>query len=237
MTACARAVAWTVGMQCANGGWGAFDADNDSRLVAALPFCDFGEVTDPPSADVTAHVIEMLADEPGVPPEVLQRGLDWLCGEQEADGSWFGRWGVNYVYGTGAAVPALVRAGVPPDDARIRRAVAWLEEPPESRRRVGRGHAVLHRRALARPRRLDRVADGLGAAGPPGGRRGARARSPGGAWPGWSTPSGPTAAGTSPGSPAPASRGISTSTTTSTGWSFRSWPSGRYRRSLEASRP
>ena len=126
--ACARAVAWTVGMQCSDGGWGAFDADNDSRLVAALPFCDFGKVTDPPSADVTAHVIEMLADEPSVAPEVLQRGLAWLWGQQEADGSWFGRWGVNYVYGTGAAVPALIRAGVAPADPRIRRAVTWLEE-------------------------------------------------------------------------------------------------------------
>jgi squalene-hopene/tetraprenyl-beta-curcumene cyclase len=126
--ACTRAVAWTIGMQCADGGWAAFDVDNDSRLIAALPFCDFGEVTDPPSADVTAHVIEMLADEPGVPPDVLQRGLDWLWREQEADGSWFGRWGVNYVYGTGAAVPALIRAGVAPDDPRIRRAVTWLEE-------------------------------------------------------------------------------------------------------------
>ncbi len=126
--ACTRAVAWTIGMQCQNGGWGAFDADNDSRLIAALPFCDFGEVTDPPSADVTAHVIEMLVDEPGVPPDVLQRGLDWLSREQETDGSWFGRWGVNYIYGTGAAVPALVRAGVPCEDARIRRAVGWLED-------------------------------------------------------------------------------------------------------------
>ena len=115
-------------MQCSDGGWGAFDADNDSRLVAALPFCDFGKVTDPPSADVTAHVIEMLADEPSVAPEVLQRGLAWLWGQQEADGSWFGRWGVNYVYGTGAAVPALIRAGVAPADPRIRRAVTWLEE-------------------------------------------------------------------------------------------------------------
>ena len=59
---------------------------------------------------------------------MLQRGLDWLWREQEADGSWFGRWGVNYVYGTGAAVPALIRAGVAPDDPRIRRAVTWLEE-------------------------------------------------------------------------------------------------------------
>jgi squalene-hopene/tetraprenyl-beta-curcumene cyclase len=126
--ACARGVAWTLGMQSRGGGWGAFDVDNDSRLVAALPFCDFGEVTDPPSADVTAHVIEMLAASPGVPPEALARGVDWLSAQQEADGSWFGRWGVNYVYGTGAAVPALVAAGVPAGDRRIRRAVEWLDE-------------------------------------------------------------------------------------------------------------
>ncbi len=126
--ACARAVAWTMGMQCRNGGWGAFDADNDSRLIADLPFCDFGEVTDPPSADVTAHVIEMLAHERNAPPAILARGVAWLLAEQEADGSWFGRWGVNYIYGTGAAVPALVEAGVSTGDPSIRRAVAWLAE-------------------------------------------------------------------------------------------------------------
>jgi squalene-hopene/tetraprenyl-beta-curcumene cyclase len=125
--ACRRGAAWTTGMQSRDGGWGAFDADNDSPLVASLPFCDFGEVTDPPSADVTAHVIEMLAHEPDVPPLALARGVAWLSGQQEGDGSWFGRWGVNYVYGTGAAVPALVAAGVPEDDPRIRRAVQWLE--------------------------------------------------------------------------------------------------------------
>ncbi len=126
--ACARGVAWTAGMQSRGGGWGAFDADNDSGLVAALPFCDFGRVTDPPSADVTAHVIEMLAAEPGAPPGAVERGVAWLSEQQEADGSWFGRWGVNYVYGTGAAVPALVAAGVAPHDPRIRRAVTWLQD-------------------------------------------------------------------------------------------------------------
>lgn len=114
-------------MQSRDGGWGAFDADNDSRLIAALPFCDFGEVTDPPSADVTAHVLEMLAGEPDVSPDVVQRAAQWLWNSQEPDGSWFGRWGVNYVYGTGAAVPALVAAGASPADPRIRKAVAWLE--------------------------------------------------------------------------------------------------------------
>ena len=124
--ACRRGVAWTIGMQSRGGGWGAFDVDNDSELIPQIPFCDFGEVTDPPSADVTAHVVEMLAAEPGVPASVLSRAVTWLSDQQEDDGSWFGRWGVNYVYGTGAAVPALVAAGVAPGDPRIRRAVEWL---------------------------------------------------------------------------------------------------------------
>jgi squalene-hopene/tetraprenyl-beta-curcumene cyclase len=126
--ACDRGAIWTLGLQSRGGGWGAFDVDNDSPLVAALPFCDFGEVTDPPSADVTAHVIEMLAESPDVPSMALARAVEWLSGQQEADGSWFGRWGVNYVYGTGAAVPALIAAGVPAHDRRIRRAVEWLDE-------------------------------------------------------------------------------------------------------------
>jgi squalene-hopene/tetraprenyl-beta-curcumene cyclase len=124
--ACGRAVDWTLGMRSRSGAWGAFDADNDSRLVASLPFCDFGEVTDPPSADVTAHVVEMLAAEPSAPSAVVDRAVEWLWSEQEPDGSWFGRWGVNYIYGTGAVVPALVAAGVAAGDARIGRAVDWL---------------------------------------------------------------------------------------------------------------
>ncbi|MDQ6839194.1 MAG: squalene--hopene cyclase [Actinomycetota bacterium] len=130
--ACDRGVTWTLGMQCRAGGWGAFDVDNDSELCAALPFCDFGRVTDPPSADVTAHVIEMLAAEPGAPRPAIDRAVTWLFDEQEDDGSWFGRWGVNYVYGTGSALPALVAAGVETSDPRIRRAVSWLEGVQQS---------------------------------------------------------------------------------------------------------
>jgi squalene-hopene/tetraprenyl-beta-curcumene cyclase len=125
--ACDRARDWVIGMRSGNGAWGAFDADNASKVVAALPFCDFGEVTDPPSADVTAHVVEMLADEPGVPAGVVERAIEWLWSEQEADGSWFGRWGVNHIYGTGAVIPAVVAAGVPGSDRRVRHAVRWLE--------------------------------------------------------------------------------------------------------------
>lgn len=121
------AVAWTTGMQSADGGWGAFDADNTHTLAEKLPFCDFGAVIDPPSADVTAHIVEMLAAEGRADEQPCRRGVRWLTDHQEADGSWFGRWGANHVYGTGAAVPALVAAGVPGTDPRIRRAVRWLE--------------------------------------------------------------------------------------------------------------
>ncbi|MHB2021820.1 MAG: squalene--hopene cyclase [Mycobacteriales bacterium] len=124
--ACARGVAWTVGMASRDGGWGAFDADNTRVLATRLPFCDFGAVIDPPSADVTAHVIEMLAADGRSGEPATRRGVAWLLADQRPDGSWFGRWGANHVYGTGAAVPALVAAGVPATAEPIRRAVAWL---------------------------------------------------------------------------------------------------------------
>ena len=122
-----RGVRWTLGMASRNGAWGAFDADNQRALVRKLPFCDFGEVIDPPSSDVTAHVVEMLAGERLLEHPRLISGVEFLLAEQEADGSWFGRWGANHVYGTGAAVPALVAAGVGTKHPAIRRAVKWLE--------------------------------------------------------------------------------------------------------------
>ncbi|WP_256337743.1 squalene--hopene cyclase, partial [Streptomyces fradiae] len=121
-----RAVRWTLGMQSADGAWGAFDADNTSAFPNRLPFCDFGEVIDPPSADVTAHVVEMLAAEGLAGDPRVRRAVAWLLAEQEPSGAWFGRWGVNHLYGTGSAVPALVAAGVPAEHPAIRRAVDWL---------------------------------------------------------------------------------------------------------------
>jgi squalene-hopene/tetraprenyl-beta-curcumene cyclase len=123
--AVSRGVDWMVGMQSSNGGWAAFDVDNTSSLPARLPFCDFGEVTDPPSADVTAHVLEALALEHRADEPAARRGLEYLLSEQEADGSWFGRWGANHLYGTGAAVPALVACGLGGHPS-VGRAVAWL---------------------------------------------------------------------------------------------------------------
>src|SRR5213079_1732092 len=121
-----RGLAWTAGMQSRSGGWGAFDVDNEALWLYKLPFCDFGKVTDEPSSDVTAHALEALAPEPSY-ERAVERGLDWLLGEQEADGSWFGRWGVNHVYGTGAALPALEACGIDPGHPAFRKAVAWLD--------------------------------------------------------------------------------------------------------------
>ncbi|QKG20210.1 squalene--hopene cyclase [Actinomadura verrucosospora] len=122
-----RAVRWMSGMASKDGGFAAFDADNTQELCTKLPFCDFGAVIDPPSADVTAHVVEALAKEGHAESPVTKRAVVWLLKAQEADGSWFGRWGANHVYGTGGVVPALIAAGVRPDKPPIRRAVAWLE--------------------------------------------------------------------------------------------------------------
>ena len=121
-----RGVNWMVGMQSSTGGWAAFDVDNASRLPLKLPFSDFGAVTDPPSADVTAHVLEFLGLEGRAGEPAAQRGIEYLLREQEEDGSWFGRWGANYLYGTGAAVPALAACGLG-DHPAVARAVAWLE--------------------------------------------------------------------------------------------------------------
>ncbi len=123
-----RSIVWLTGMQSRDGGWGAFDADNTRKLATRLPFCDFGAVIDPPSADVTAHVVEVLAAVGQAGDRPCRRGVRWLLDHQEPDGSWFGRWGANHVYGIGAVVPALVAAGTDPGAESIRRAVRWLVE-------------------------------------------------------------------------------------------------------------
>jgi len=114
-------------MQSRGGGWGAFDKDNDRKLLTKIPFCDFGEALDPPSVDVTAHVVEAFA-KLGLTREhpSMARALDYLRREQEADGAWFGRWGVNYIYGAGAVLPALAAIGEDMTQGYIGRACDWL---------------------------------------------------------------------------------------------------------------
>ncbi|MBY0422681.1 MAG: hypothetical protein K2Q06_10285, partial [Parvularculaceae bacterium] len=120
-------VDWLIGMQSKGGGWGAFDKDNDKKILTKIPFCDFGEALDPPSVDVTAHIVEAFGklglgrDHPS-----MVRALDYLRREQEPDGSWFGRWGVNYIYGTGAVLPGLAAIGENMDQPYIHKACDWL---------------------------------------------------------------------------------------------------------------
>ena len=121
-----RGLAWVAGMQSANGGWGAFDVDNTSEWLYRIPFFDFGAVIDPPSEDVTAHAVEALAPHEAY-ADNTERGLRYLLNEQQDDGSWWGRWGVNHVYGTAAVVPALEACGVPYDHPAMRGAVDWLD--------------------------------------------------------------------------------------------------------------
>jgi squalene-hopene/tetraprenyl-beta-curcumene cyclase len=124
-----RAAEWVVGMQSRNGGWGSFDADNTHYYLNHIPFADHGALLDPPTADVSARCLGFLAqlgmstDHPSV-----AAALAFLRNEQEADGSWFGRWGTNYIYGTWSALAALNAAGVEPTSPEFRRAVSWLVE-------------------------------------------------------------------------------------------------------------
>ena len=121
-----RGLQWVFGMQCADGGWGAFDVDNAGHLVYKIPFADFGMLTDPPSADVTAHVVELLGELGLGDDPRTKRGVEWLLHSQEPDGSWYGRWGVNHIYGTGGVLPALRSAGLPASHPAIQRAADWL---------------------------------------------------------------------------------------------------------------
>src|SRR5205807_2200232 len=109
-----RAREWIVGMQSRNGGWGAFDADNAHYYLNNIPFADHGALLDPPTEDVTARCVSMLMQISGSEKKSrgVQCALDYLRGMQRADGSWYGRWGMNYIYGTWSVLCALNAAGI-----------------------------------------------------------------------------------------------------------------------------
>ncbi len=126
--AVARGREWVLGLQSRNGGWGAFDADNTSEYLNHIPFADHGALLDPPTADVTARCASMLAQlGSDADKDALSAALAFLRRTQETDGSWHGRWGMNYIYGTWSALCAFNAAGVSPQAREVRRAVKWLE--------------------------------------------------------------------------------------------------------------
>lgn len=128
-----RAARWILGMQSKNGGWGAFDADNEYYYLNAIPFADHGALLDPPTADVSARCLSLLG-QLGYKREhpVVDRARAFLLRAQERDGSWFGRWGTNYIYGTWSALCALNAIGEDTRAPHVRRAVEWLEHRQRS---------------------------------------------------------------------------------------------------------
>jgi squalene-hopene/tetraprenyl-beta-curcumene cyclase len=123
-----RALDWLVGMQSSDGGFAAFDADNTSYYLNRIPFADHGALLDPPTSDVTARVVTVLA-RVGRPQDqqALDRAILYLRQQQEVDGSWFGRWGTNYIYGTWSVLTAFAQAHIGGDDPAVQRAVEWLK--------------------------------------------------------------------------------------------------------------
>jgi len=123
-----RAVEWVKGLQSTNGGWAAFDVDNVHDYLNNIPFADHGALIDPPTEDVTARCVSMLAQLGETPQtsEAVARGVEYLRRTQLKDGSWYGRWGLNYIYGTWSSLCALNACGIDNGSPEIRKAINWL---------------------------------------------------------------------------------------------------------------
>jgi squalene-hopene/tetraprenyl-beta-curcumene cyclase len=123
-----RGLRWLLSMQSRNGGWGAFDVDNDREIWNRIPFADHKSMLDPPTSDLTGRVLEFLGGlDYGLDFDPIRKAVAFLESEQEADGSWYGRWGINYLYGTWCVLCGLGAVGYDMTSPRIRRAVAWLK--------------------------------------------------------------------------------------------------------------
>ena len=128
-----RGVRWLKSMQSKDGGWGAFDADNTREVLTKVPFADHNAMIDPSTSDITARVLESFAGL-GIPADsdIHQRAFHFIWRDQQHDFCWYGRWGVNYLYGTWQVLVGLIANGVSPEDSRLRRAVEWLKSKQQS---------------------------------------------------------------------------------------------------------
>jgi squalene-hopene/tetraprenyl-beta-curcumene cyclase len=124
---CERAIAWEFAMQCRNGGWGSFDKDNTKMIFQYIPFADHNAMLDPPTVDITGRLLEMLAAYGYTSADKrVQKAIQFIFSEQESDGSWFGRWGVNYIYGTFLVLRGLDAIGIDHNEPQVLQAAEWL---------------------------------------------------------------------------------------------------------------
>jgi len=122
-----RAIAWEFAMQCKSGGWGSFDKDNTKMIFQYIPFADHNAMLDPPSVDITGRMLEMFAVYGYTREDKrVQKAIDFIFKEQEPDGSWFGRWGVNYIYGTFLVLRGLDVIGVDHLEPQVQQAAEWI---------------------------------------------------------------------------------------------------------------
>ncbi|HEX7729765.1 MAG TPA: squalene--hopene cyclase [Terracidiphilus sp.] len=122
-----RAIDWEFAMQCRNGGWGSFDKDNTKMIFQYIPFADHNAMLDPPTVDITGRMLEMLAAYGYTRDDKrVQKAIDFILKEQEPDGSWFGRWGVNYIYGTFLVLRGLDAIGFDQHEPQVQQAAEWI---------------------------------------------------------------------------------------------------------------
>jgi squalene-hopene/tetraprenyl-beta-curcumene cyclase len=147
-----RATRWIVGMQSKNGGYGAFDVDNTHYYLDEIPFADHGALLDPPTSDVSARCAMLMAkvaqDHDEYLP-ALERTIDYIRNEQEVDGSWFGRWGTNYIYGTWSALLGLEQTSLSKTDPMYVNAVKWLKSKQREDGGWGEDNASYHDKSLS----------------------------------------------------------------------------------------
>jgi squalene-hopene/tetraprenyl-beta-curcumene cyclase len=128
-----RGARWILAMQSRDGGWGAFDANNDRELFTRVPFADHNAMIDPSTADITARIVEMFAHlNVSRSHPAIQKALEFVWNDQQPDHAWYGRWGVNYIYGTWQCIQGLTKVGISAGDPRIATAAEWLKSKQQA---------------------------------------------------------------------------------------------------------